>query len=89
MREIRPPIFSIVILLLIAVITFVAPYIYGVSPYEFNKDAILQAPSLAHPFGTELGGLEEDPYFGPSYEGGTSLNINWGGLCNYSSVNLG
>jgi peptide/nickel transport system permease protein len=53
MREIKLPKFSIVILVAIVFITFFGSYFYGVSPYQFNKDAILQAPSFTHPFGTD------------------------------------
>ena len=44
---------SIFILLFIILLTIFGPYIYSVSPYEFNKDAILQPPSLEHIMGTD------------------------------------
>ncbi len=47
------PYISITILVSIILITIFGSFIYNVSPYEFNKNAILQAPSLAHPFGTD------------------------------------
>lgn len=32
---------------------FLFPYIYAVSPYELNPNAILLSPSFSHPFGTD------------------------------------
>ena len=53
MNKPKAPTISIIILFSIIVISFIGPIFYNVSPYEFNKDAILQAPSLKHPFGTD------------------------------------
>ena len=53
MNKPKAPTISIIILFSIIIISFIGPMFYNVSPYEFNKDAILQAPSLKHPFGTD------------------------------------
>jgi peptide/nickel transport system permease protein len=53
LNNIKLPKLSIAILLVIVLMALFGGFVYGVSPYEFNKDAILQAPSLAHPFGTD------------------------------------
>ncbi|NPA27477.1 MAG: ABC transporter permease [Epsilonproteobacteria bacterium] len=53
MKRVKAPKIAIAILIFILLITFLGPFIYQVSPYEFNKDAILAPPSLAHPFGTD------------------------------------
>jgi peptide/nickel transport system permease protein len=44
---------TIFILLFIVLFTFFGEYIYEVSPYDLNPLHILQAPSLAHFFGTD------------------------------------
>ncbi len=44
---------SLFILVAIILLSFVGPFIYTVSPYEFSKDAILQAPSASHLLGTD------------------------------------
>ncbi len=51
--EVKIPKISIGILIFIFLLSFLGPFIYHTSPYEFNKEAILQAPSLAHPLGTD------------------------------------
>jgi peptide/nickel transport system permease protein len=53
MKNKKLPIISISILLFIIFITIFGSFLYGVSPYEFNKNAILQAPSLQHLMGTD------------------------------------
>ncbi|RUM62596.1 MAG: ABC transporter permease [Sulfurimonas sp.] len=47
------PVASIVILALLFFCSFFGQWLYHVSPYELNKDAILLAPSLEHIFGTD------------------------------------
>ncbi len=47
------PKFSIIILFTIIFFSFFGNLFYLNSPYEFNKDLILQAPTLSHPFGTD------------------------------------
>ncbi len=51
--KVKAPKISIAILVFIVLLSFFGSYFYTVSPYEFNKDAILQAPSFAHPLGTD------------------------------------
>lgn len=41
------------LLLFIVGFVFLGGFIYGVSPYEVSPKEILEAPSLAHPFGTD------------------------------------
>ena len=53
MNKPKVPILSISVLIFIILLSFIGPFFYNVSPYEFNKDAILQAPSLKHLFGTD------------------------------------
>jgi peptide/nickel transport system permease protein len=53
LHKVKFPKISLAILLAIVFLSFFGSFFYSVSPYEFNKDAILQAPSLAHPFGTD------------------------------------
>jgi len=53
LKNIKFPTISVSILVFIILLSIFGSLIYNVSPYEFNKDAILQAPSLAHPFGTD------------------------------------
>jgi len=50
---VKVPKVSLFILGFILLLSFIGPFFYTVSPIEFNKDAILQAPSLLHPFGTD------------------------------------
>ncbi len=49
----KPPIVSIVILALLFFLSFFGQWLYQVSPYMLNKDAILLPPSLEHIFGTD------------------------------------
>ncbi len=53
MNNIKAPYFSFFILIAIIVFSFLGPFFYNVSPFTFNKDAILLPPSFAHPFGTD------------------------------------
>jgi len=53
MSKPKLPTISIAILLTIILLSFVGPLFYNISPYQFNKDAILQAPSIEHIFGTD------------------------------------
>ena len=53
MNNIKVPKISILILVTIILISFLGPLLYNVSPYEFNKNAILHPPSLSHIFGTD------------------------------------
>ena len=53
MKSKKLPIISISILLFIILVTIFGSFFYSVSPYEFNKNAILQAPSLQHLMGTD------------------------------------
>ncbi len=53
MYRAKLPKISIAILLIVVFISIFGSFIYGVSPYEFNKNAILQAPSLNHLMGTD------------------------------------
>ena len=53
MSRVKLPKISIGILIVIVLVTIFGSLLYQVSPYEFNKDAILQAPSLVHPMGTD------------------------------------
>ena len=53
MNRPKLPTLSISILIVIVALTFLGPIFYNVSPYQFNKDAILQAPSIEHLFGTD------------------------------------
>ncbi len=49
----RLPVFSITVLVLIVMLSFVFPFFYTVSPYELNSSSILLPPSFSHPFGTD------------------------------------
>ena len=53
MQHLKLPKISISILIAIFLLSFLGGFVYDVSPYSFNKDAILQAPSFAHPLGTD------------------------------------
>lgn len=53
MKKVALPKISIGILLFILILSFLGPYIYAQSPYLFNKEAILQAPSFTHILGTD------------------------------------
>ena len=53
MKSKKLPIISISILVFIVFVTIFGSFFYSVSPYEFNKDAILQAPSFEHLMGTD------------------------------------
>ncbi len=53
MSNIKVPKISIAILLFIILISIFGSFLYTVSPYSFNKDAILQAPSFSHLMGTD------------------------------------
>ena len=53
MNNIKVPKLSIAILIAIILISFIGPFFYNVSPYEFNKNAILEPPTLSHLFGTD------------------------------------
>ena len=50
MKNLRAELF---LLLSIVLFCFIAPFLYGVSPYFFDKTSILQPPSIAHLFGTD------------------------------------
>ncbi len=56
--KVKAPKISIAILVFIVLLSFFGSYFYTVSPYEFNKDAILQAPSFVHPLGTDRLGCD-------------------------------
>lgn len=47
------PLYSVATLLFVLFFSFLGQYIYSVSPYVMDSDAILLAPSLEHPFGTD------------------------------------
>ncbi|WP_457606683.1 ABC transporter permease [Nitratifractor sp.] len=47
------PLVSLSILAALVLLSFVGPLLYGQDPFTFHKEAILQAPSLAHPLGTD------------------------------------
>jgi peptide/nickel transport system permease protein len=47
------PKISISILVFIVFCAIFGSFLYGISPYEFNKNAILQAPSFEHLMGTD------------------------------------
>ncbi len=49
----RFPIFSLTLLIAIISLTIFGSLFYTQDPYTFHKDLILQAPSLAHPMGTD------------------------------------
>jgi len=49
----KPPIVSIVILALLFFLSFFGQWLYQISPYMLDKDAILLSPSLEHIFGTD------------------------------------
>jgi len=49
----KKPWISIGILAGIFLLSFVGPFLYQVSPFELNKDLILEAPSLHHLLGTD------------------------------------
>jgi len=53
MKRVKLPKISISILLIIIILSFLGPLVYTQSPYEFNKEAILQAPSFSHLLGTD------------------------------------
>jgi len=47
------PIFSVISLVFVIALSFLGGYFYPQSPYDLNKDVILQAPSFAHLMGTD------------------------------------
>lgn len=49
----QKPYFSISILLLVFLFSFLGNFIYTTSAYELNATSILVAPSFEHPFGTD------------------------------------
>jgi peptide/nickel transport system permease protein len=49
----KKPIISFLILLFIIFFASIGNYIYDVSPFLLDKNSILEAPSLSHPFGTD------------------------------------
>ena len=53
MSSIKKPKISIFILCAIVIVAIFGSLLYTVSPYQFNKSAILQAPSLQHIMGTD------------------------------------
>jgi len=53
LKNIKAPKISILLLIVIVLLSFFGSFVYNVSPYEFDKNAILQAPSLSHFFGTD------------------------------------
>lgn len=67
--------FSIILLISTIVLVFIAPFIYTVSPYKLNPEAILLAPSLEHIMGTDRLGRD---IFARILQGGqTSLIIGF------------
>lgn len=67
-------IFTILLFCVVATM-FVLPYIYTVSPYDLNPDAILLPPSLEHIFGTDR--LGRDIFARILVGGQTSLIIGF------------
>jgi len=53
MQRVTVPKISIAILIFIILFSFVSPLFYTLSPYIFDKNAILQPPSLIHLLGTD------------------------------------
>lgn len=49
---------AVAILVLALAATFLGPLLYGVDPLAVDSDAILEGPSLAHPFGTDTFGRD-------------------------------
>lgn len=72
----RCPCASVGIITSIFLFSFFGPYIYGVSPYELNTEALLLPPSIEHPFGTDR--LGRDLFARLMYGGRVSLVIGVG-----------
>lgn len=53
MQRVTVPKISIAILIFVILLSFVSPLFYTLSPYTFDKSAILQPPSLIHFLGTD------------------------------------
>ncbi len=53
MSKLKLPKISIAILVVIIIISIFGSFLYTQSPYQFNKDSILQAPSMQHLMGTD------------------------------------
>ena len=51
--SIRLPLMSVSILIAIFALSFIAPMIYSISPFDLNSDLILQSPSWDHILGTD------------------------------------
>lgn len=67
--------FAVILLISTIVLVFIAPFIYTVSPYQLNPDAILLPPSLEYIMGTDRLGRD---IFARILEGGqTSLIIGF------------
>ncbi|MDR3345991.1 MAG: ABC transporter permease [Campylobacteraceae bacterium] len=49
----KVPIVSVVILASIVLISFFGGFVYSLSPFDMNAASLLEAPSLAHLFGTD------------------------------------
>ncbi len=86
LNNIKPPYFSIFILITIILFSFVGPFFYHASAYTFNKDAILLPPSLIHPFGTDR--LGRDLMARVMNGGQTSLIIGVGSAIIASLIGL-
>ncbi len=53
MQKAAFPKISVTLLIAIVLLSFLGPFFYNLSPYSFDKNAILQAPSLEHLLGTD------------------------------------
>jgi len=53
LKRVAFPKVSVALLVAIILISFLGPYFYKLSPYSFDKSAILQAPSFQHLLGTD------------------------------------
>ena len=67
--------FALYLLISMILIVFLLPFIYTVSPYDLNPDAILQPPSLENIFGTDR--LGRDIFARILVGGQTSLIIGF------------
>jgi peptide/nickel transport system permease protein len=84
--SLKIPYISILILIAIVVLSFFGSYIYGVSPYELDKTAILVAPNSEHIMGTDRLGRD---VFARILEGGkVSLSIGVGSALISSFIGL-
>ncbi len=82
----RCPCISVLILVALFLFSFLGPYIYGVSPFDLNPEALLMPPSSEHPLGTDR--LGRDLLARLMYGGRVSLTIGVGSALIASMIGL-